>query len=96
MLLYVDDALCISQKGEHTIRNDLGKNFKLKEPSIGSPKIYLGGHCCKVTLESGVEAWDFGSSQYVRSAIKNVEGYLATRSKYSMSKKVETPLTSSY
>ena len=96
VLLYVDDVLCISHQAEDTIRHDLGKYFNLKELSIEPPKIYLGGHCRKVTLETRVEAWGFGSSQYVRSAVKNVEGYLATQSKYSMSKTAETPLTSSY
>ena len=96
MLLYVDNALCISHQAEHTIRNDLGKYFELKEPSIGPPKIYLSGHCCKVTLETGVEAPGFRSSQYVRSVVKNVEDYLSTQSKYSMYKKAKTPLPSSY
>ena len=96
VLLYVDDTLCVSHQAEHTIRNDLGKYFELKKQSVGPPKIYLGGHCRKVTLDTGVEAWGFGSSQYVRSAVKNVESYLATQTKYSMSKKAETPLTSSY
>ena len=72
MLLYVDDMLCISHQAEHTIRNDLGKYFKLKDSSIGPPKIYLGGHCRKVMLETGIEAWGFSSSQYVRAAVKGV------------------------
>ena len=45
LLLYVDDALCVSHKAERTLQNDFGKYFELKQESIGPPKIYLGGHC---------------------------------------------------
>ena len=31
----------------------------------------------KVTLNNGVEAWSFSSSQYVQAAVKNVEEYLS-------------------
>ena len=30
----------------------------------------------KVQLENGVNAWPFSSSQYVQTAVKNVEAYL--------------------
>jgi hypothetical protein len=40
LLLYTDDALCISETPESTLRNDLGRYFELKESSIGPPKIY--------------------------------------------------------
>ena len=76
ILLYTDDALCISEHPERTLQNELGKYFKLKEESIGPQKIYLGGKVRKVMLEHGVEAWAFGSSQYVLQAVKNVERYL--------------------
>ena len=38
ILLYVDDALCISHNAEHILRGELGKYFVLKESSIGPPK----------------------------------------------------------
>ena len=76
LLLYTDDELCISENYEHILQNSLGRYFPLKEVSIGPPKIYLGGHFIKVQLENGVECWDFGSSQYVRSAVNNVETYM--------------------
>ena len=41
ILLYVDDALCISENAEDVLRNELGKYFDLKENSIGPPKLYL-------------------------------------------------------
>ena len=61
VLLYVDDALCISENAESVLRNEIGKYFKLKEESIGPPKIYLGGKMRLVTLENGSKAWAFSS-----------------------------------
>ena len=40
--------------------------------SIGLPKMCLGGCMRKAVTESGMEAWNFGSSQHVQSACKNV------------------------
>ena len=76
ILLYTDDALAIREHAEKMLREELGKCFKLKEKSIGPPKIYLGGHVREVLLDNGVKAWAFGSSQYVQAAVKNVEEYL--------------------
>ena len=73
ILLYVDDALMVSENAESILHNELGRYFHLKEESIGPPTIYLGGRVRKVQLENGVWAWSFSSSQYVQSAIKNVE-----------------------
>ena len=73
ILLYTDDALVVSCNAETIIRKELGRYFELKEESIGPPKIYLGGHVRKVTLDNDVEAWAFSSSQYVQAAVKNVE-----------------------
>ena len=60
--MYVDDALCISENAEEVLRNEIGKYFKLKEESIGPPKLYLGGHMRQVVLENGSTAWAFSSS----------------------------------
>ena len=76
VLLCTDDVLVISENAENVLRNEIGKYFELKEDSIGPPKIYLGGHCRKVTLENGVQAWAFGSSQYVKAAVENVRDFL--------------------
>ena len=77
ILLYTDDVLVISDTGEKTLRYGIGKYFQLKEESIGEPKIYLGGHMWKVTLENSQDAWAFGSSQYRQAAVANVETFLA-------------------
>ena len=43
VLLWTDDCLVISHRPEVVLHNEIGKYFKLKEGSIGPPKIYLGG-----------------------------------------------------
>ena len=43
LLLYVDDCLVISHRGEDVLRDEIGKHLKLKGTSIGQPDIYLGG-----------------------------------------------------
>ena len=60
--------------------------------------VYLGGRVHKVQLENGVWAWSFSSSQYVQSAIKNIEEYVRRpeNSNLKIPSKAETPLTMSY
>ena len=77
VLLYTDDALVIGENAETILRTEIGRYFELKEESVGEPSIYLGGRVCKVQLDNGVEAWAFGSSQYVQAAVKNVKTWLA-------------------
>ena len=96
ILLYTDDALVVGDNAETTLRHDLGRYFELKEKSIGPPKIYLGGTVRKVDLDNGAKAWAFSSSQYVHSAVDNVEQYLASQDRWKMPKKVETPLPTAY
>ena len=96
ILLYTDDAIVISENAEDILRNHLGKYFELKPSSIGPPKIYLGSRVRKVTLDNGAKAWAFSPSQYVQAAVKNVESYLNAQDKYSMPRRAETPMTTSY
>ena len=56
VLVYVDDALVISNRGEDVIRKDIRKYFYVKDCSIGRLSIYLGKKVSKVTFENGVEA----------------------------------------
>ena len=96
ILLYCDDApLVVSMNGEKLLREEVRKYFVLKEKSIGPPTIYLGNKVSKVTLENGVDAWAFSSSQYVQSAVKNVKDYLQRNGK-SLPKRANTPFTSNY
>ena len=98
VLLYTDDTLVVSENAESILRNEIGRYFELKEESIGSPKLYLGGHLSQVTLENGVEAWAFSPSQYVQAAVKNVEDYLAKpeNTRWKLPTKADTPLQTSY
>ena len=55
----------------------------------------------KVTLATGVECWDFGLSQYVQEAVKNIQKYLddlrtVGNTKYSFPVKANTPMQTSY
>ena len=52
MFLYVDDALCRSQKKEEILRNELSKYSVLKKESIIDPRIYLANKVTKVKLEN--------------------------------------------
>ena len=98
ILLSVDDTLVVSENAESILQDKLGRYFHLKEESISPPMVYLGGRVCKVQLEHGVWAWSFSSSQYVQSAIKNVEEYVGRpeNSHLKIPMKEETPLTTSY
>ncbi len=98
ILLYTDDALVVGENAELLLRRDLGRYFELKEESIGPPKIYLGGGIRKVELDNGVQAWALSSSQYVQSAVKNVESYAMTQKgdRWNLPKIAETPLRTSY
>ena len=76
VLLYTDDILCIMENPDKFLRNEMGARFTLKEKSIGPPTQYLGNKVSEVTLENGRTCWSFSSSQYVQSAVKNVEDHL--------------------
>ena len=96
--LYVEDALVVSENAESILQNELRRYFHLKEESIGPPTVYLGDRVQKVVLENGVWAWSFSSSQYVQSAVKNVEAYVGRpeNSYLKIPSKTETPLMTSY
>ena len=98
ILLYVDNALAVSENAESILQNELRRYFHLKEESIGLPTVYLGGRVRKVQLENGVWAWSFSLSQYVQSAIKNVEEYIRRpeNSHLKIPSNAETPLMTSY
>ena len=95
VLLYVYDALCVSHRAEHIIKEEIGKCFYVKEGSVGPPKIYLGNKVSQVTLENGVTSWSFSSSQYVQAAVENVEKYLKSKRKR-LPTKASSPFTSGH
>ena len=79
VILYVDDCLVIYHKQEAILREEIGKHFKLKEESIGPPLQYLGGKLRQVTMANSQKCWSFGSTQYLRAAVDNVEDYLGKK-----------------
>jgi len=101
VLLYTDDALCISVNAEQVLRTEIGKYFMLKEESIGPPQLYLGSNVRQVELSNGTKCWAFGASQYVQAAVKNVHQYLAERhrlgdKRFSLPLRASTPLVTTY
>ena len=95
VLLYVDDVLVISERAEQVLRKEIGQEFVLKDESIGKPTQYLGGKLREVTLENGVSAWSFSSTQYVQAAVKNVEEYLSSKGEKLVAK-APTPFSNGY
>ncbi len=77
VLMYVGNVLVISENADNVLRREIGQHFVLREESIGPPSQYLDGKLHEVTLENGNKAWEFGSCQYVQSAVQNVESHLA-------------------
>ena len=96
VLLYVDDCLVISDNAERVLRDEIGKFFELKPDSIGPPDIYLGGQMrLRDDLDNGVKAWAFGSAQYVKAAVKNVEEHLQKKGKV-LPARAKSPLSNGY
>ena len=95
ILPYVDDALCISMRPEEILNNEIGKYWIMKKDSVGLPNIYLGNKVSKVTLENGVDAWAFSSSQYVQAAVTNVKKYLESQG-LKLPNKAIAPFTTNY
>ena len=54
VLLYVDDALCISMNPRAVLENKIGRYWKLKSGSVGSPTIYLDNKITKIILENNI------------------------------------------
>ena len=98
VLLYVDDALVVSDNAESILREEIGKYFEQKETSIGPPKMYLGAGIRKVKLDNGLDAWTASSSQYVQAAVRNIEEYIEKShdKRWKIPNKVETPMRSTY
>jgi hypothetical protein len=95
VLLYTDDILAIMEKPETFIREELSNKFVVKPNSIGKPTQYLGNKVSYVQLENNRCAWSFSSSQYVQSAVKNVEEHLSRQGR-SLPLKVKSCWTSNY
>lgn len=95
VLLYTDDILAIMEEPEAFIRKELASYFTIKEKSIGVPTQYLGNKVSQVTMQNGLKCWSFSSSQYVQSAVKNVEEYLS-KTDDKLPPRNKSPWTSNY
>ena len=95
VLLYTDDCLVISERARSVLEDEIGHYFDLKEESIGPPSKYLGGKLRHVELENGTKCWAFGSAQYCKAAVENVEAHLKNK-EMSLVNKASTPLSSGY
>jgi hypothetical protein len=73
LLVYVDDILAVSHKAKEVI-DSIGKYYKVKPGSDKAPEIYLGANIDKVQMPDGREVWASSPRDYVRNAIKTVEG----------------------
>jgi len=51
VLLYTDDALVVSENGEHVLRRELGNYFELKEESIGPAQSRIDFWCQSLVLQ---------------------------------------------
>jgi len=93
-MLYADDTLSI---GPNSMENlmELNKHFKLMEPSIGPPKLYLGRKISKVIMDDGVWAYNISSSQYVQEVVANVEKDLKERGAV-LKRNATSPLSGEY
>ena len=85
----------ISDNADKVLRKEIGYYFDLKEESIGKPKIYLGGQVRDVEMPNGQQCWAFGSAQYVKAAVTNVEEYLSKIGQ-SLPARAKTPLSANY
>lgn len=65
MLLYVDDALCVSEHPDAQLE-ELNKYFTLKPGSIMPPKLYLSAKTTEYELPNGVKAWGISMSKYIQ------------------------------
>ena len=74
ILVYVDDALAISEAPRKVIEN-LGSTYKIKEGSDKEPDIYLGANFDKIQTASGNEIWAMSPRDYVNNAIKTTTSW---------------------
>jgi hypothetical protein len=96
LLVYVDDVLAISHEPKVLI-DAIGEYYKVKPGSDKEPDIYLGANVKKVQMLDGREVWATSPCDYVKNAIKTVEGLLAEDGEgYVLKNKVKNPFPMNY
>jgi hypothetical protein len=96
LLVYVDDVLAVSHELKVLI-DAIGEYYKVKPGSDKEPDIYLGANAEKVQMPDGREVWATSPPDYVKNAIKTVEGLLAEDGEgYVLKNKVKNPFPMNY
>jgi len=96
VLVYVDDCLAISEKPQLVIES-IGEFYKVKPGSDKEPEIYLGANVEKVQMPDGREVWATSPRDYVKNAIKTVEGLFQEDGEgYVLKNKVKNPFPMNY
>ena len=73
ILVYVDDLLCID-KNPKKYMDMIEQDFKIKEGSVGPPRVYLGADCqLNPSRTDSVDCWGMSAEQYCKEAVKNVK-----------------------
>jgi hypothetical protein len=96
LLVYVDDVLAISHEPKVLI-DAIGEYYKVKPGSDKEPDIFLGANVEKVQMPDGREVWATSPRDYVKNAIKTVEGLLAEDGEgYVLKNKAKNPFPMNY
>jgi hypothetical protein len=96
LLVYVDDVLAIAHEPKVLI-DAIGEYYKVKPGSDKEPDIYLGANVEKVQMPDGTEVWATSPRDYVKNAIKTVEGLLAEDGEgYILKNKAKNPFPMNY
>ena len=99
LIVYVDDLLSIDLKPEDAI-NQIGETFRIKEGSVGFPKMYLGANIRQWESQNSagekIDCIAMGANSYIKEAIRAVEERMKEYEMQYQSKKYsKTPFTSS-
>ena len=93
ILCYVDEILCISHDAMKPMK-DIQRSFKFKKNEIKQPETYLGAKLEEKKI-NGRKVWTMTSKDYVKHAIKNVEGTLLKKN-MKLQSNATTPMAKSY
>jgi hypothetical protein len=96
LLVYVVDVLAISHEPKVLI-DAIGEYYKVNPGSDKEPDIYLGSNVEKVQMPDGREVWASSPRDYIKNAIKTVEGLLVEDGEgYVLKNKAKNPFPMNY
>ena len=93
ILCYVDDLLCISHEAARPMK-DIQSTLKFKDDKVEEPEFYLGAKLQKKDL-NGRKVWTMSSTDYIKSAVENVEEQLKKKGDRLPTRAV-TPMSQGY